>query len=102
MTKQELVGVVARRGGLKFSDAEMIVNLVFASMRDAMIKGDRIEIRGFGSFTIKEYKSYEGRNPKTGTKVLVKPKKLPHFKVGKELREKLMEESRQVTVSTSE
>jgi integration host factor subunit beta len=91
MTKQELVGVVARRGGVKFGDAEMIVNLFFASLREALISGDRIEIRGFGSFRIKEYKSYEGRNPKTGKKVLVSPKKLPHFKVGKELREKLSE-----------
>jgi len=91
MTKQELVGVVARRGGMKFSDAEMIVNLFFSCMREALMRGDRVEIRGFGSFRIKEYKSYEGRNPKTGQKVLVSPKRLPHFKVGKELREKLSE-----------
>jgi len=89
MTKQELAGVVARRGEVKFSDAEMIVNLFFTCLREALIRGDRIEIRGFGSFKIKEYKSYEGRNPKTGNRVIVAPKKLPYFKVGKELREKL-------------
>ena len=98
MTKQELVGVVAHRGGVKFSDAEMIVNIFFGCIRDALIRGDRIEIRGFGSFRIKDYKSYEGRNPKTGKKVLVSPKRLPYFKVGKELREKLTEEIHQAIV----
>ena len=67
--------------------AEMIVECVFDSMIEAMKNGDRIEIRGFGSFKVKDYKSYQGRNPKTGEKVFVEPKKLPFFKVGKELRE---------------
>jgi integration host factor subunit beta len=98
MTKQELVGAVARRGGVKFSDAEMIVNLFFECLRNALIRGDRIEIRGFGSFKIKEYKSYEGRNPKSGEKVVVLPKKLPFFKVGKELREMLMEKTPQAVI----
>ncbi|MBW2146539.1 MAG: integration host factor subunit beta [Deltaproteobacteria bacterium] len=98
MTKQGLVEVVAHRGGIKLKDAEMIVSIFFGSIREALIVGDRIEIRGFGSFRVNEYKSYEGRNPKTGKKVLVPPKQLPHFKVGKELREKLMEETQQVLV----
>ena len=58
-------------------------------MRDGLVSGGRIEIRGFGSFIVKEYKSYQGRNPKTGNKINVPPKKLPFFKVGKELRERV-------------
>jgi integration host factor subunit beta len=58
-------------------------------MTDALAKGDNIEIRGFGSFSVKEYGTYYGRNPKTGEKIKVKPKKLPFFKVGKELKERV-------------
>jgi integration host factor subunit beta len=58
-------------------------------MVDALKRGEGIEIRGFGSFTVREYKSYEGRNPRTGTPVHVAPKRLPFFKVGKELRERV-------------
>jgi integration host factor subunit beta len=60
-------------------------------MRDTLISGGRIEIRGFGSFVVKEYGAYEGRNPKTGEKIPVPPKKLPFFKVGKELKERIDE-----------
>jgi len=63
-----------------------IVNLIFDGFNDALEKGDRIEIRGFGSFVMREYKTYTGRNPKTGKEVEVKPKSLPYFKVGKELK----------------
>ena len=58
-------------------------------MTEALARGESIEIRGFGSFVIKQYDSYEGRNPKTGKKIKVKPKKLPFFKVGKDLREQV-------------
>ena len=64
-------------------------NTVIDTMTEALANGKSIEIRGFGSFVIKEYESYEGRNPKTGKKIQVKPKKLPSFKVGKDLREKV-------------
>jgi integration host factor subunit beta len=63
--------------------------LIFDGFKDALAKGDRIEIRGFGSFVLREYKTYTGRNPKTGNKVEIKPKRLPYFKVGKELKEKV-------------
>ena len=65
------------------------MNLIFDGFKVALAKGDRIEIRGFGSFVIREYKTYTGRNPKTGQEVEVEPKRLPFFKVGKELKERL-------------
>src|SRR6185295_12029501 len=67
--------------------AEAIVNCIFDSMVKALERGEGIEIRGFGSFTVREYKAYEGRNPRTGEPVHVAPKRLPFFKVGKDLRE---------------
>ena len=69
--------------------SEEIVNLIYKRMRDAMVAGGRIEIRGFGSFVVKQYEAYQGRNPKTGEKISVPPKKLPFFKVGKELKERI-------------
>jgi integration host factor subunit beta len=65
------------------------VNVVFDSMSDSLAKGDRVEIRGFGSFKVKSYDSYQGRNPKTGEIIQVKQKKLPYFKVGKEMKERV-------------
>lgn len=69
--------------------AEEVVNLIYKKMRETMVSGGRIEIRGFGSFVVKEYEAYQGRNPKTGEKISVPPKKLPFFKVGKELKERI-------------
>ena len=69
--------------------AEKMTDLDTKGVTEALGRGESIEIRGFGSFVIKEYEAYEGRNPKTGKKILVKPKKLPFFKVGKDLREKV-------------
>ena len=89
MNKSELVEALSVREGLTYKKAEQIVNLVFDSMAEALIENDRIEIRGFGSFMVKDYKAYMGRNPKTGEVIEVKPKKLPFFKVGKELRERV-------------
>lgn len=89
MNKSELIERLAERSGLNVMQAEEIVNLIYRKMRDAMVNGGRIEIRGFGSFVVKEYKSYQGRNPKTGEKIEVPPKKLPFFKVGKELKERI-------------
>ena len=87
MNKSELIEAVAERAKVTKKRAEEVVNLIFDSMVQAMVKGDRIEIRGIGSFVVKEYGSYTGRNPRTGESIRVKPKKLPFFKVGKELKE---------------
>jgi len=87
MTKSDLITLVATKNNLTEVNATRIVNLIFDGFKDALAKGDRIEIRGFGSFVMREYKNYRGRNPKTGKVVEVKPKRLPYFKVGKELKE---------------
>lgn len=89
MTKSELIEAVSERGKLPRGKAELIVNCIFDSMIEALKKGEGIEIRGLGSFTVREYKPYEGRNPRTGQPVHVAPKRLPFFKVGKELRERV-------------
>lgn len=92
MNKSELVDALAEKGKMTRKKAEDVVDLIFNSMVDAMKSGDRIEIRGFGSFVVKDYGSYRGRNPRTGQSIEVRPKKLPFFKVGKELRERVDEE----------
>lgn len=89
MNKSELVEALASENGLTYKKAEEIVNLIFDAMSDTLSSGGRIEIRGFGSFVVKDYKSYMGRNPKTGEIIEVRPKRLPFFKVGKELRERV-------------
>lgn len=89
MNKSDLIERLAMRSGLNVLQAEEIVNLIYKRMRETMVAGGRIEIRGFGSFVVKEYEAYQGRNPKTGEKISVPPKKLPFFKVGKELRERI-------------
>ncbi len=89
MTKNELITELARVEGITFRAAELAVNATFKVMENTLASGDRIEIRGFGSFKIKEYEGYEGRNPRTLEKVKVGPKKLPFFKVGKELARRI-------------
>lgn len=89
MNKSELVEALASENGLTYKRAEEIINLIFDSMAVTLSDGGRIEIRGFGSFVVKDYKSYMGRNPKTGEMIKVRPKRLPFFKVGKELRERV-------------
>jgi len=91
MNKSELVEKLSEIGKMTKKKAEDVVDLIFNSMIEAMQNGDRIEIRGFGSFVVKDYGSYTGRNPRTGQSIEVKPKKLPFFKVGKELRERVDE-----------
>jgi integration host factor subunit beta len=87
MTKFQLIQeMLDRSNTLSQKDAKIIVGTIFSSMIQALAKGERIEIRGFGNFTVRTYQSYPGRNPRTGAKVVVAPKKLPHFKVGKELK----------------
>ena len=89
MTKSELIERISEKLKLPNGKAEQIVNCVFDSMVKALQEGQGIEIRGFGSFTVRQYKSYEGRNPRTGETVHVAPKRLPFFKVGKDLRERV-------------
>ncbi len=91
VTKSDLIEIVAQKLHLPKGKAELIVNCVFDSMEESLKKGERIEIRGFGSFEIRHYKAYEGRNPRTGDPVGVQPKRLPFFKVGKELKERVNE-----------
>lgn len=87
MTKADLVNVVSEKTSLQHKQAEMVINLVFDMMSDSLKKDGRIEIRGFGSFVNRSYAGYRGRNPKTGEQVDVPPKRVPFFKVGKELKE---------------
>ncbi|RLB73116.1 MAG: integration host factor subunit beta [Deltaproteobacteria bacterium] len=89
MNKSELVETLSIKNDLTYKKSEQIVNLIFDTMSQALIDSDRIEIRGFGSFMVKDYRAYMGRNPKTGEIIQVKEKKLPFFKVGKELRERV-------------
>jgi integration host factor subunit beta len=86
MTKSDLITLLTSKENLTEVNATRIVNLIFDGFKNALVKGDRIESRGFGSFVMREYKTYTGRNPKTGTEVEVKPKRLPYFKVGTELK----------------
>ncbi|MGC4064257.1 MAG: HU family DNA-binding protein [Polyangiaceae bacterium] len=98
MTKSELIEAIAARGELTKTRAEALVGCVFDSMVEAMRENEGIEIRGFGSFTVRPYKPYDGRNPRTGQPVPVPAKRLPFFKVGKELKE-LVNSSRHLAIT---
>ena len=87
MTKSDLFAALAVRSSISNSLAEQIVNTIFDSMTDALVAGEKIELRGFGTFTVRSYDGYTGRNPRTGETVEVAPKKLPFFKAGKDLKE---------------
>ena len=89
MTKRELIALVAAAEDITVKEAELAVKTVFGSMKRALQKEDRIEIRGFGSFKVKWYPGYQGRNPRTGDSIQVKGKKLPFFRAGKELKERV-------------
>jgi integration host factor subunit beta len=89
MNKLELINTLRFEAELTKSEAAAIVDLFFNEMANALAKGDRVEIRGLCSFYVKKYKAYAGRNPKTGEKVKVKGKKLPFFKCGMELRNRV-------------
>ncbi len=89
MNKSGLVDALANRANLTQRRAEDVINITFNSMKESILSDDRIEIRGFGSFVNRKYGSYTGRNPKTGEHIKVKSKRLPFFKVGKELRERV-------------
>ncbi len=87
MNKSELKETLAKELNISLQAASSIIKTILDSMTDALVNSDNIEIRGFGSFSIRHYDSYTGRNPKTGEKTVVKAKKLPFFKVGKDLKE---------------
>jgi integration host factor subunit beta len=89
MNKADLVNALKNENGFTRQQAEKIVDIFFNTMADALANGERVEIRGFGSIFVKDYKSYTGRNPKTGEPVKVQPKKLPFFRCGKELKERV-------------
>lgn len=88
MNKSDLIEALSRDAELPKGKAEEVVKTVFNSMANALAKGDRVEIRGLGSFKVKKYKGYKGRNPKTGKPIKVKPKKLPFFKCSGELKDR--------------
>ena len=89
MNKSSLIESLSRKENLAEKKASDIVNLIFKGFTEELKNGGRIEIRGFGSFVVREYGAYTGRNPKTGKNIQVTPKKLPFFKVGKELKERV-------------
>ena len=89
MNKLELISALKTEADISKTEAAEVVELFFGNMANALAQGDRVEIRGLCSFFVKNYKSYTGRNPKTGDKVTITPKKLPFFKCGKELKERV-------------
>jgi len=89
MNKSEFIEALAKEEGLTIKRAEMVINNIFESIEKALIEDERVEIRGMGSFKVKHYKGYLGRNPKTGDAIKVGKKRLPFFKVGKELKERV-------------
>ncbi len=89
MNKAELIKTLQNETELTKSETKGIVNLFFDEMANALANGNRVEIRGLCSFYVKQYKPYTGRNPKTGEKIKIKSKKLPFFKCGKELKERV-------------
>jgi len=89
MNKSQMIEALAKEEKLPLKKAEEVVNTVFGEIEAALIRGERVEIRGLGSFKVKKYGGYQGRNPKTGEMIKVSSKKLPFFKVGKELKERV-------------
>ena len=89
MNKSQLIEALALEINISTQKADAITNTIIDTMIEALAQGEHIESRGFGSFGVKEYKPYTGRNPKTGKKIQIAPKKLPFFKVGKELKERV-------------
>ena len=89
MNKSELIEELAAKTGYNPKSTDKMVRIFFDRIKAALSAGDKVEIRGFGSFTLKKYKGYLGRNPKTGETVEVKPKQLPVFRTGKDLRSRV-------------
>jgi integration host factor subunit beta len=89
MVKSELIECLAERADITLAKAEEVVDLFFNGVTETLARGDRVEIRGFGAFTVRDYKSYKGRNPKTGEQITVPPKRLPFWKTGQELKQRV-------------
>ncbi|NMM44764.1 integration host factor subunit beta [Rhodospirillaceae bacterium KN72] len=89
MTRSDLIARIAQRRGLYQRDVERVVSAVFEEVTEALARGDRVELRGFGAFSVKQRDSRTGRNPRTGEAVAVDAKVVPFFKTGKQLRERL-------------
>ncbi len=89
MLKSDLIATLVQKNGLTQKQAEMAIESIFDSMKAALCRGENIEIRGFGAFHVKHYEGYQGRNPKTGERIDVKPKRGILFRTGKELRERV-------------
>lgn len=87
MNKSELIKSLSEQTNISIDEATLVVNTFVDNMKNALLEGDHVEIRGFGSFKVKEYGAYAGRNPRTGQKVAVDSKRLPFFRAGKELKE---------------
>ena len=87
MNKSELIKTLAEETSLPLEDATLVVNTFVDAMKETLVDGGRIEFRGFGSFKVKEYSGYAGRNPRTGESVEVTPKRLPFFRAGKDLKD---------------
>jgi integration host factor subunit beta len=89
LNKSDLARILAQKEDFKGDEARRVINLIFDGFSEELIRGRRIEVRGLGTFKVRDYPSYEGRNPKSGEPIIVKPKKLPVFKVSKNLHERL-------------
>lgn len=89
MVKSELIDILASRSDITTVQAEEVINMFFNAITDSLMEEGRVEIRGFGAFTVRKYRAYEGRNPKTGEKISVPEKKLPFWKTGLELRQRV-------------
>lgn len=89
MVRSELVELLAQRADITLQKAEELVDMLFDAVSESLVNGDRVEIRGFGAFTVRDYSSYEGRNPKTGERLVVPPKTLPFWKTGQELKQRV-------------
>jgi integration host factor subunit beta len=89
MTRSGLAERVAKKGKTSAIQAELVVEMVFDCMKNALRRGERVEVRGLGTFRVRSYKGYQGRNPKTGQAIIVQPKRSPVFKVGRDLAERV-------------
>lgn len=101
MNKSQMISKLADKTECSAKTADKVVRIFFDSIKEALANGDKVEIRGFGSFTLKHYEAYVGRNPRTGESVRVPPKKLPVFRTGKDLRQRV-DQSREGGVSLQE
>ena len=89
MNKKDLVTLLAKKAALTKDEADLCVTTIWDTLGDALARGERIEIRGFGSFSVKQYDAREGHNPRTGARIPIQARRLPHFKPGKNLKERI-------------